>query len=470
MTKLINVPQGFSARMIKDTQNYGFDGLYTDGFSSCNIVVCIGEGKLILMHVDLLSASDIGKVSKEMRWVDGPRQVVIIYRKDFDSSIGVKDLILQEFKKTMSGETIIVKEVGIEVHSVFVSFETRHLSLIHPNIMFLDAPPEGLISHPQQQRFLAVQKIEQIIGLEARFKTRLYPRKKTSIFDGRSWVPMGNTELNINTSHAITKNDMQYFEKNDECMTLAKKLSNIIASSGVPFYSSVEGYMDTAFYLEGYLNDYDYKLLFKRNFKDVIASKHYIPSTIFDQSFNSELEKSLSSAGDVFDAVTEVINHYRLSNLDTQFKLGIIAEYDMFAEHYTNRKACADLRRHYSELKQESLAVSEAAKQDYANKNYSSAAELFFREIKLLACFTMTNDSLMASAYYNCGRSLFQGKEYKKAASFLAICLELRENYTFPKLNPLVLAKTRAALQECEDILKKEIAPKERQHKVLMGF
>ncbi len=59
--KIIHVPQGRSARLMKETLPYGIEGLYTQGFSICNIIAAIGQDKLVLIHADQAGSRCYGK-------------------------------------------------------------------------------------------------------------------------------------------------------------------------------------------------------------------------------------------------------------------------------------------------------------------------------------------------------------------------------------------------------------------------
>ncbi len=43
MKSIVYVPQGCSANLTTASTTLGIEGLYTDGFSTCNIIVCIGK-------------------------------------------------------------------------------------------------------------------------------------------------------------------------------------------------------------------------------------------------------------------------------------------------------------------------------------------------------------------------------------------------------------------------------------------
>lgn len=86
----------------------------------------------------------------------------------------------------------------------------------------------------------------------------------------------------------------------------------------------------------------------------------------------------------------------------------------------------------------------------YKGKNYQEASTRFFTAIKLLVLCVLNSNPDLAAAYFNYGRSLQQLCEYERAIMFLKKCLQLREHYTQPKPPAEQIAKTRAALLECE--------------------
>jgi hypothetical protein len=285
MSKIIYVPQGCSARFMKATESYGISGMFTDGFSSCNIVACFGpnKDKLVLMHVDIqtmCSDSQLEQLDEQVKWLGDGAEVIIFYRKkcqEVDGEAVKHDLINFLNSKDICPKVI---PVAMEDGGIYISFVEQQVSNVHPNIKIfnINNRPDGLIHHPQEQRCEAIQKITQIIDYEARILTKKTNSKVFSLFDGRAWEPLGQDELEINVSHKITKQDMEYFTKLDPWIVISKKLCNILGN--VKKYVTVQE-SDFSFalgvgsYMEGYINNFNCELLLRRNLKDALNDASY---------------------------------------------------------------------------------------------------------------------------------------------------------------------------------------------------
>src|SRR5690606_8952205 len=117
--------------------------------------------------------------------------------------------------------------------------------------------PQNLLHHPQEQKFLAVQKIEQIIGLRAKQQTKKFRNKQLRIFDGCAWETLEDWHFFIDTSHALTKKEMKSFTKDNPYITLNINLRELIGEvkKTIPFIGEFND-MHVTFYLEDYLNNF----------------------------------------------------------------------------------------------------------------------------------------------------------------------------------------------------------------------
>ncbi len=450
MQRIIHVPQGYSARIIKNLIHGEISGLYTEGFSSCNIVACFSKEKMILMHVDFAAAH---KLAQELEWVDGKRTIVIIYRENSVPGTILNKLILNTYLRLKrSDDQIQSKSVRASISNVFIAFNLQGFENV-PIIRFLSSQPENLIRHPQEQQLLTIQKIEQIVGLQAKIDVQASHNKKINIFDGIAWETMGSNELKININNPKTQDEMSQFGKHETLLALAGKLRDVSLNLTVPIMIEESGYIDVASYLEQYLSNYDYNLLFKRNLKDLFTSEFHKPITKIDKQFNNEMKQITNKDGDIFAEVTEKINTLILSTYKNEYQKSIISEYNMFASYYKERKSYCDLTQNYNQLKQKAALVNKSARQHYIDKNYSAAAEIFFQAIIILTLCSIKDDPSLATSYYNYGKSLYNDQKHSAAEYALSISLELRKNHTNPKPSDIDLEKTSEAMALCKKLL-----------------
>lgn len=455
MTKTIYVPQGYSARFMQATQAYGINGLYTDGFTTCNIVVCISHEKMVLAHVDGLTIPE--KVQEEIEWVGQPSKVIIISRSH-DEYTGdyVKNKLLEHLKKEIPSIAILEHEIDGNYNGVYVSFKLNEQNNIHPNIKKypIHQKPEELIHHPDEQQIQAVTKIEQIIGMDVKLKLGRIKNKQFYIFDGRAWEPLSDNELKIDSSHPLTKNEMKNFSNQDPYLGIASKLAGILEyhKQNFPVLGETKNFViPISIHLEGYLNNYDHTLLFKRNLKQLINDKFYKPQSKEDNDFKIQLNALLNNQVDVFDEVKNLVNQYQEKAPATDFKNDIIEEYENFSRHYQERRYYHNLKQTYKQLKELALSHYKHGVKYYEVKNYVAAANLFLEGIKLSTLCCLKTDPNLASLYFNAGRSKYFCQEYQEAETFINTSLILRQHCTEPRPTLQVIERTRNALQECQD-------------------
>lgn len=111
MTKTIYVPQGYCARLTTATKSYGIGGLYTDGISTCNILACISNDRIVLAHIDNQTLFFWNNnLKQEIEDIKDLREIVIISREN--ETLVKHELIklINSFKPQLS---IIEKEIDL---------------------------------------------------------------------------------------------------------------------------------------------------------------------------------------------------------------------------------------------------------------------------------------------------------------------------------------------------------------------
>ena len=83
--KVIYVPQGRSARLVAESSENGIKGLFSDGFSFCNILVGINqkESKILLTHVDGQTIIFTpNKLMDEIKWLGKEAECFVFLREN----------------------------------------------------------------------------------------------------------------------------------------------------------------------------------------------------------------------------------------------------------------------------------------------------------------------------------------------------------------------------------------------------
>lgn len=465
MSKIIYVPQGYSARLTKEQMLlYDISGLFTDGFSSCNIVAVISKETLILMHIDtstLNSPKMLKQMQHEIEGVNEPREIIVAFRNVEGGGRNVNVGLLTYFDSQMPFAETIKKDIDDETQGIALYFNAQKPSDIHANIQkfSLHVRPEGLIHHPQEQQFLAVQKIEQIIGQQERLLTGVSKNKQFCIFN-EGWEVLRGVELKVDTSHPLTMNEMLLFSREDTYPHIIKKLMKIINDSGVPYRGDMQSAVVlVAPYLEEYLSNYkyDYISLFKRGLKQmVVLMKHSKPQSKADKDFEHDIIRLLDKNDNVFDEAKQIVEKYKQQAPETEMKEMMVGGYTAFAQHYQDRKYYYELKQSSLELIKLALSYNDTGIRNYKEKNYKLATSALFEVIRLYLYCCVKSEPNLATTYYNYGQSLGKDGDYHRAAIFIKIAFELRENYTQPKPVQQELEKTRAALNTYEEKLKRQ--------------
>ncbi len=470
---IIHVPQGYSARLAQESQEYYSTGMYTDRFSSCNIVVCYDEQsqKMVLMHVDtevINSQAQTAKILEQIKWVGSNCKVKIFYRTKesakhdagCDGEFIHARLIELLAPTQISLESTVVQE---EEYGILVFFDDNADNKFAHKILKKDDSLGELAHHPQEQKLLNVRKIHQLIGMRAKAVAASQgayndPSTTFSLFDGCMWLPLANHELQVDTSHPITAAEMNSFGREYSWIMVAREaagISSMLREHMPVLKADFEMGCEVSGDLEWYFTQ-DPELLLRRNLLDVLNDSGYaVPVSSADKNFFQKCTDALKKHPLPLDEIKTLLDEYcDEKSQSTQFKEIIIADFPAQLKRYYDRKYYVDMHQRYDHTISQAKLQALVGIKAYRSKNYQEAATHFFAAIKMLALCTLKSNPDLAAAYFNYGRSLQQLGEYQRAAIFLEQSMQLREHFTCPKPSAEQIAKTRAALQECQSSLK----------------
>ncbi|KIE04096.1 hypothetical protein NF27_JN00020 [Candidatus Jidaibacter acanthamoeba] len=455
MTKTVYVPQGNCARFIHDiTSKYDIDGLYTDDFSTCSILVCISKdfSRMILAHLDTHVTFD--QLKEDIDYVGEFESIVIISR---DQGKYVKDNWVRFIEEKLRYK-VYQLEITNDIQGIYISPTSNNFKILDvkvPNIKTCTRNNLELIHHPQEQQILAVRHIGDIVGKRAMMKlggTPIDQKKQYLIFDGQAWQPLSEKETEVNDNHTLTKQEMRVLTPQKSYVALASEL-NAIGRSFNQHLKTVNSLEDvvliTTSYLEEYLHNYNHPYLFKRNLKERINFENNVPQTLEDKSFKAKLNLTLNREEDSFLEIQDLFNSYIKNAPDTEYKTRNMEYNTLFSDAYLRRKYYYDLKQNYKEIENQATTLNEQAVEGYKNNKFQSAADLFFKAIQLYTCCSLKNDPKLATLYYNCGKSFQQLSKYEEAKFFLNTSLILRENYIEPRPRAEI-EKTKKAIDECK--------------------
>jgi hypothetical protein len=129
-------------------------GLYSDGFSVCNIMVLISSNKqlMVLVHVDEHYPDDI--LMSDIEYVDKDCQKYIFRRCHSEA-----ELITRKIEQATAGAKFVVEVVADEVIGISVDRKgkiTKHTT-----------QATNLLLHPQEYRIKLVDKVHEILAYGA---------------------------------------------------------------------------------------------------------------------------------------------------------------------------------------------------------------------------------------------------------------------------------------------------------------
>ncbi|MDQ2994910.1 MAG: hypothetical protein M3R00_08225, partial [Pseudomonadota bacterium] len=152
---LAHIPQGRAGRIYQSMDDIAFRGLYTDGFISCSIIVCIGKrnGRISLAHADQFYY--LKEIAEEMQWVGEDCEFIILHHPR-----GMMQL--EWYKKRFGDKISRIHALADQCYGVSVSFTPSAENKLHPLIAIYnkDQLPRDIVRHPDERNFMTGHHIE----------------------------------------------------------------------------------------------------------------------------------------------------------------------------------------------------------------------------------------------------------------------------------------------------------------------
>ena len=439
MNKTIFVPQGYCAKITPNCEiDYDIGGLYTDNFTTSNIVALIGRAEIALIYIDYPTlAFDKNRLKAIIKGIKGLEEVVIISN---ENKTVIKKQLVEFIGSFVKRAKILVKEVEKEYIGVYLSFEKQNNNL-HPNIKKISTEDKislDLIHHPQEHRLLAVQKIGQVIGIYGKAINRNFPQRNLFIFKTYGWEPISKEGLEIDISNEHTANEMNEFKKGASYFEIINSLIRVIENTPVGstiLEGSRGGIADgIARYMEDYLNNFKYASIFKRNIEYFINNYNYrnnIPLKS-DKEFINSVKQLVSQEEDIFEEIKLIYDKYMLTASTSRFKDNFSKVYEVFADHYEERKKVDIIRKQCLERQRESIRLSEEIIKIIESPEAKSLIDLnlTWEAIKVCTYSHLLSSSILANQYYNCSILYDRIGMHDIAEIYYNISIEIREKYS----------------------------------------
>ena len=469
MNKVIYVPQGNSVRLKRYTLINCPQTLYTDGFSSCNILVGFTEDEntFLLMHSDCIDLTYFDGTAERFK-SQKIQSVYWIYRQGMGSTL--YNLAKETFRNEAPEIQIHSYVVPNNHHGVSVSFEYQNASSFHPMIKFheIDDIPENLIHHPKEQQLMAVVKIREIIGFRARHKYLELPSRTDCIFgEGLNphyrwgWTNIPDAECFMDINKPETKEEMDLFQPYEPISVVCCKLRivldnlNTYVKQNEPNYQSditMDNLLNSqAPQLQAYLSNYDHDSLFKLDMMDIVA--HYrIKANAHEQGYFEELQKELGKNQTGIEEVVKLMERLRASPHASECKADLLSEYDNFKDIYDQRGKYSKNKKYFADLAEINKVLYQRACKEYKEEKLREATAKFKLILENSIQYLDNDSRELSTAFYNYGRRLFQLKNFDAALHILKACYSIQANqFRNNKDDKLASSKEKVAsmIREC---------------------
>ena len=421
----INIPQGFSGRLKLDSSgHYNIFGLYTSGFSSCNIIAVIGKTRLALFHYDSIALPI--HLTDDVEWVlednsPADTDIVVIYRDEGRQLLSTYDWYLNDF---ISKKHRVVKQLldATAYDGVYLCFNRENALSnsvyddralhIHSNIVLLPGGVEPLgtmIHHPLEQKLVTIRKIQQLTGLQAKkqqylqaFESGIISAKNDQciFLSGSMWQPIAAEHLNLDLNQPFVSNIINRFSKSDNHIKIINKINKAVKYIGHKFAVEESVSMSPiAMNIEDYLHDYNHRDIFANNIKSLFVK---------DRNLQDKLSNILQTANDANEVMRYILScGLRITN-------GNISLVELFVSHYNIRQKYLELNKQYIAAESEAKKLIKMGDQACLCGQYEVAVRQYMEAMLILKVRTIVGDSL-AEDIKNKLKQANQEKEAREA-------------------------------------------------------
>jgi hypothetical protein len=395
----------------------------------------------------------------EIEWTGEEAKIVVCYREAYREMNA--DYYLRELKLKLPGRDVLEQPITDEQDGVLVSFERDpEKNGIGFTALPIGKKPERLIFHPQEQSFLAVQKVEQLIGVRNLNVTKRFVVKKVCIFDSFLWCHMDPSDLKVRQDDARTQEEMAQFSSEDDYIFLVRKLSRILAQAkkeGIVMAESESAMaIDVAVFLEGYLHKFDADQLLRKNMGTLLDPKAPTSLLKLSQPASDEDKEILVQLTDLGSNVAEdyssqcdaAMSVYKAQAPQTEFKKKLTDNWKNYRRHYEERYFYRKAAEANSERIQDAKSIVTKGIKHMREGNYPAAKNLFTQALHYIILSCDMSNKLLVTALFNYARAHQKTGELDMALPSMEKALNLVNR--FDHENRAQIEKIKGAIQECE--------------------
>lgn len=219
---LINVPQGKEAYVSSSHAPANIEGMYTEGFTTCNLLVVVNKSseriRTSLTHVDKPLPAELVQII--LGKFDNSSVIYIFKRneKEHPHFLGSDSVYDQCIKPALGGRKIIVKELKSAIRGISVS---RNGDIIEYKNM-----PKNVLLHKDHYQIDLVRKIRLFFLL---FASKAFTQTTSPIYNESAWTEIVPDEKSLCSTMQTLFNHIG-IKGNEPFMTLLEKIPAYIAN------------------------------------------------------------------------------------------------------------------------------------------------------------------------------------------------------------------------------------------------
>lgn len=263
------------------------------------------------------------------------------------------------------------------VDGVSVSFQSDAQNKLHPNVVLHTSPLkiETLIHHPRALQFDALEKIEQIIAMGHVFQTKKQLEKTCLIFNSFHFIELLADEYDFAKTHPTIQKQFARFNKQMSLATVAEiveKMMSEMSIDGVSvhFPNRKHSANDVAFYVLGYLHQFDPDAIFHHELRCVLR-ENACPTTEQDQLFLSKLNSFLESPKTCYEKTNALVKETAPTSKIISFYVNYIAA---LIRQYQRRIVQTAITSTRENSLNRITPLTIEAKKHYLNNNFQAAS------------------------------------------------------------------------------------------------
>jgi len=431
--RTIYAPEGWWGKLRKDGGfNPDVNYLYTDGFSTCCILVGIGEVRRVLYHVNMMTVHITDKLAREFK-DEVFQHFILVYRQQS---------LVQELEKILKNLQVprSCLQVDNDVKGVRISF-TQHDDDVVPYVQILRKDLDDIVlRHPLEQQIETVAKLQQVLGLKQKTSGRTTVNDSSNcIYDGNFWAYLDETLITVQDAECLK--DLNFLYQADSYFDYSSYLKALVKDTNVPFIGDL---MPLAYFIEQYRFNYDSASLLKRNLKQALDSpgKESIePCSVLEKMFEQKLKRLINeeSNQDIFNELTYLLKEFEAEASESVFKEDRVAICQYFLCERSKRRVyelMIEMSASASQLHQQAdVAVNQG--------DTAGAVRLYTESAKLLAVCCMSSSPELAHVLLKGGKLAFKIRDYQTAKELLMKSIYLLKNCTNPLPDDDLLRQAR---------------------------